>query len=69
MEAFQKYFNYKMTLCGCGSLYLIIEGIAEDYQKINDKANKLSKFDFGWFTNKIILHIQKMKDIKEGKIN
>jgi hypothetical protein len=41
MEAFQKYFNYKMKLCGCGSLYLILEGIAEDYQKINDKANMI----------------------------
>ena len=41
MEAFQKYFNYKMKLCGCGSLYLILEGIAEDYQKINDTANMI----------------------------
>ena len=69
MGAFQKYFNYKMTLCGCGSPYLILEGTAEDYQKIIDKANKLSKYDFGWFTNKIIPHIQKMKDAKEGKID
>ena len=56
-----------MTLCGCGSLYLIIEGIAEDYQKINDKANKLSKYDFDWFTNKIILHIQKNERYKRRK--
>ena len=69
MGAFQKYFNYKMTLNGCGSPYLILEGTAEDYQKIIDKANKLSKYDFGWFTNKIIPHIQKMKDAKEGKID
>ncbi len=45
MRAFQKYFNYKMTLSGCGSPYLILEGTAEDYQKINDKANKLRKYD------------------------
>ena len=69
MGAFQKYFNYKMTLCGCGSPYLILEGTAEDYQKIIDKANKLSKYDFDWFTHKIIPHIQKMKDAKEGKID
>ena len=38
MGAFKKYFDYTMDLCGCGIPYLILEGTAEDYQKIISKA-------------------------------
>ena len=69
MGAFKKYFNYEMYLCGCGIPYLILEGKAEDYRKIIEKANKLKKYKFDWYINRIIPHITKMAEAKEGKID
>ena len=46
MGAFKKFFKYIMHLCGCGIPYLIIEGIAEDYEKIYSKTKYLRKYDF-----------------------
>ena len=41
MGAFKKYFDYTMFLSGCGVPYLILEGTAEDYKKIKEKALEL----------------------------
>ena len=69
MGAFKKYFDYKMMLCGCGIPYIILEGTADDYKKILEKARDLKKYNFEWYIEKIIPHIQKMIDAKEGKID
>ena len=69
MGAFKKYFDYTMMLCGCGIPYIILEGEAEDYKKIKSKAEKLKKYKFDWYINRIIPHLQKMIDAKEGKID
>ncbi len=54
MGVFKKYFYYEMGVCVCGILYIILEGTADDYQKIKAKAEKLSKFEFDWYINRII---------------
>ena len=69
MGAFKKYFDYEMDLYGCGLPYIILEGNAEDYKKIISKAEKLKKYDFEWYINRIIPDIQKMVEAKEGKID
>ena len=69
MGAFKKYFNYKMFLCGCGLSYIILEGTAEDYEKILEKAKKLSKYDFSWYVDRILPIIQKFIDAKRKKID
>ena len=69
MGAFKKYFDYEMDLCGCGIPYLILEGTAEDYKKIIEKANKLKKYEFDWYIDRILPHISKMVEAKEGKID
>ena len=69
MSAFQKFFNYRMILCGCGVPYLILEGNAEDYKKIISKANVLKKYKFDWHIDRIIPLVQKMVEAKEGKID
>jgi len=52
MGAFKKYFNYSMSICGCGIPYIILEGTAEDYEKIKSKAQFLSKYKFSWYIKK-----------------
>ena len=69
MGAFKKYFHYRMGICVCGIPYIILEGIVDDYQKIKEKAEKLSKYKFDWYINRIIPHIQKMIEAKMGKVD
>ena len=69
MGAFKKYFDYHMMLCGCGFPYIILEGTAQDYKEIISKAKELKKYEFNWYINKIIPHIEKMVEAKEGKID
>ena len=69
MGAFKKYFNYSMGMAVCGIPYIILEGTIDDYKKIKEKAEKLSKYKFDWYINRIIPHIQKMIDAKLGKVD
>ena len=69
MGAFKKYFQYEMKLIGCGIPYIILEGTAKDYKEIISKANELKKYEFDWYINRIIPHLEKMVEAKEGKID
>ena len=69
MVAFKKFFEYEMHLCGCGIPYIILEGTAEDYEKIIRKAEQLRKYRFEWYINRIIPHIEKMVEAKKGNID
>ena len=69
MGAFKKYFQYEMGLIGCGIPYIILEGTAKDYKEIISKANELKKYEFDWYINRIIPHLEKMAEAKEGKID
>ena len=69
MGAFKKYFEYHMDLCGCGIPYIILEGTADDYKEIISKAKQLSQYEFDWYIDRIIPHIEKMVEAKEGKID
>ena len=69
MGAFKKYFDYEMILCGCGLPYIILEGTVDDYKKILEKSKELKKYEFSWYIERIIPHIQKMVEAKGGKID
>ena len=69
MGAFKKYFDYEMMLIGCGTPYIILEGTAQDYKEIINKSKELAKYEFDWYINRIIPHIEKMVQAKEGKID
>jgi len=68
MGAFKKYFNYPMLLPECGIPYIILEGRI-DYKSIKEKAGKLRKYDFEWYIDRIIPHIEKIIEAKRGKID
>ena len=71
MNAFKKYFEYKMNIgiSICGIPYIILEGSVEDYKEILKKINFLKKYDFNWYVDRIIHHINKMIEAKEGNID
>jgi len=66
---FKNYLKPVYCQAICGIPYIILEGIAEDYKKIIEKAKALSKYKFDWYINRIIPLIQKMVNAKEGKID
>ena len=49
--------------------YIILEGTIEDNKSIKEKAKKLSKYDFKWYLDRIIPHIEKMIEAKGGNID
>ena len=53
----------------CGIPYIILEGTVEDYEKIKEKAKNLSKYDFSLYIDRIIPHIEKMIEAKNGNID
>ena len=70
MGSFQEYFDYDMNvMIICGSPYMILEGTAEDYQKIIDKAEKLSKYDFEWYIKRIRNKLKMLLEAKKGNVN
>ena len=70
MSSFKKYFEYNMfTYSTCGSPYIILEGTAEDYEKIIEKAEKLSKYNFEWYIKRIRHKLKMMLEAKKGKVN
>ena len=69
MGVFKEFFSYNLGVCVCGIPYIILEGTVDDYKKIKEKAEKLSKYKFDWYINRIIPHIQKMIDAKKGKVD
>ena len=69
MGTFKKYFEYGMFLVGCGIPYIILEGTAQDYKEIITKSEELKKYEFDWYIDKIIPHVEKMVEAKEGKID
>ena len=69
MGAFKKYFDYSMMIFGCGVPYVVLDGTAEDYRKIIEKAKYLKKYKLDWYINRIIPHLEKMVEAKEGKMD
>ena len=69
MGAFKKYFEYHMSFITCGNPYIILEGTAEDYKKIINKAKNLRKYKFEWYIDRVIPLIQKMVEAKEGNVD
>ncbi len=53
MESFNVYFNYKVMMIGCGIPKITIEGTTEDWEKVLQKTQYISKYKLGWWTSKL----------------
>ena len=69
MSTMKHYFNYRLILDGCGFPFITIEGSVEDWNKIKEKLLFLAKYEFEWFTNRIIPIINEIIQTKKGNIN
>lgn len=69
MSAFKHYFKYKVLMGGCGLPYVTIEGSIEDWEKINEKLEQLSKYKLKFWTDKLTPIINKIIETKKGKVD
>ena len=67
MEAFKNYFDYKVTIMGCGLPYVTLEGSLKDWQKLKTKTQYLSQYKLEWWTKELIPILDKLIEAKKGK--
>ena len=67
MSTFKKYFKYRGDFCSCGIPYIILEGTLEDWKKILQKLEFLSKYHFS--VDDMKKNIEEIINTKKGNIN
>ena len=62
MSSMKQYFIYKVIMCVCGISSISLEGTLEDWQKLKNKFEYLSKeeFELNWWTRHLIPIIDKI---------
>ena len=69
MSALKHYFEYHLVVFGCGIPSVTVEGTLDDWEKIYERLDYLSKFDLKWWTNEIKPIIAEIIETKKGNIN
>lgn len=69
METMKGYFGYEVDGRGCGIPAITIEGTVEDWQKVLNKTQYLSKYDLQWWTSELCPIIENIIDAKKGKFH
>lgn len=69
MSAMNHYFKYEYICYSCGFPYITIEGTTNDWITIHNKWSNLAKYEFNWFTTKMIPIIQKIKETTKGNVD
>ena len=69
MSTMKHFFNFELQVAGCGFPRITIEGTIKDWTNIKEKLTNLTKYDFGWFTEKTIPIIKKIINTKKGKVD
>ena len=69
MCAMKKYFSYEVMMCICHFPYIIVEGSTEDWQKINEKLDKIRQFQLDFWVDELKPIIGKIIDTKNGNVD
>lgn len=68
LDAMQAFFSYEVhTLCGIPSI--VLEGTAEDWQKIASRAREFSRFDLDWWIEPLQPILDEFVAAAEGNAN
>lgn len=67
MDAVKSYFEYTVrTLCGIPEV--ILEGTAEDYALIREKAENIgNEYDLNWWMRKLLPVLDRITDVASGQ--
>jgi len=66
MSAMKHFFDYKVVMCVCGYPSITIEGTVEDWEKVKEKTQALSKYDLEWWTSELIPIIDQFIKARKG---
>ncbi len=66
MESLKKYFDYRVSMVGCGIPKIIIEGSEEDWKKVLHKTQYLAQFDLQWWMKELEPVLQQFIAAKQG---
>jgi len=69
MEALHGYFKYEIFGKGCGIPRIKIDGTIEDWQKVLEKTQYLSKYDLAWWTDELCKIINEIINAKKGNFD
>jgi len=69
MESMRNFFNYKVTMVGCGISEITIEGTLNDWEKIDKRLDFLSRYNLSWWTSELKPIIAEIIKTKKGKLN
>jgi hypothetical protein len=69
LETFKGYFNYEVDGRGCGIPKIVIEGTIDDWQKVLEKTNYISKYDLNWWTKELVPILNEIINTKKGNFN
>lgn len=67
METVKAYFDYKVLLVGCGIPRITIEGTVEDWEKVLEKTQYISKYKLEWWTSELEPILHQIIKAKKGK--
>lgn len=68
LDSMQLYFQYELhTICGIPSITL--EGTAEDWRTIADRAQQFGEFDLDWWVRPLRPILERFVDAASGKVD
>ncbi len=69
METLKAYFDYKVSISGCGIPSITIEGTTEDWKSVLEKTRFISKFKLSWWTRDLEPILEKIIEAKKGEVD
>jgi hypothetical protein len=69
MESFKDYFDYKVRMSGCGIPKITIEGTTEDWEKVLQKTQYISKYNLTWWTSELKPILIQIINATKGNVN
>ncbi|OHT08190.1 hypothetical protein TRFO_23326 [Tritrichomonas foetus] len=69
MAAMKSYFNFCLTMFGCGIPSITIEGTLQDWEQILEKLKMIEKYELKWWVSKLYPIIEEIINTKKGKMN
>lgn len=69
MDAMESYFKYEVYRIICGFPEITVKGTTADWNKLIEKTKFISKYELGWWTEKLIPILEEISRTSENKIN
>jgi hypothetical protein len=69
MDAMEKYFTYKLGRVICGIPYVVLEGTADDWRALGERAARFREFDLDWWLDPLQEVLARFQDAAAGQVD